>query len=181
MPIPPVPAVQATPVISDLQQKAVTWILVDTRRRTLTVFEGEKEVRVFAPAAVGSGGGGIKKKRGDQITPTGRFTIGSIHRSKRFRWFILLNYPSLDYAYRARESGVIDAKVFREIELAHSNGIVPPQDTALGGYIGIHGVGEGSLKVHRLLDWTDGCIALDNGQIEELAKLVTKSTPVEIK
>ena len=175
------PAEQVTPIISDLSQKAAIWIFVDTRHRTLTVFEGEKIVRVFTPAAVGSGGGGIKKNRGDQITPTGRFTVSSIYRSKRFGWFILLNYPSLEYAYRARESGVIDAKVLRKIELAHSNGTVPPQDTALGGFIGIHGVGKGSLKVHRLLDWTDGCIALDNGQIEELTKLVTKSTPVEIK
>ena len=57
----------------------------------------------------------------------------------------------------------------------------PPQDTALGGYIGIHGTGDGDLRIHSEYNWTNGCIALTNEQIDRLLDWVRVGTPVEIR
>ena len=48
-------------------------------------------------------------------------------------------------------------------------GDIPPQVTPLGGYLGIHGVGEGDPGIHADFNWTHGCIALTNQQIDDLA------------
>ena len=61
---------------------------------------------------------------------------------------------------------------------------MPPQNTRLGGYIGIHGVGEVTrekMKIHRAVNWTDGCIALTNKDINTLRKYVSIGTPVIIR
>jgi L,D-peptidoglycan transpeptidase YkuD (ErfK/YbiS/YcfS/YnhG family) len=51
----------------------------------------------------------------------------------------------------------------------------------LGGQIGIHGLGSGDIKVHEVFDWTHGCIALTNSQIDHLSQLVDTGTVVKIK
>jgi hypothetical protein len=58
---------------------------------------------------------------------------------------------------------------------------VPPQNTPLGGFIGIHGIGIGDPKIHALFNWTEGCIALTNEQVDELAQWVHVGTPVTIR
>jgi lipoprotein-anchoring transpeptidase ErfK/SrfK len=60
-------------------------------------------------------------------------------------------------------------------------GKTPPQHTPLGGYIGIHGVGSGDPEVHRAYNWTNGCVALTNAQIDILAEWARAGTPVEIR
>jgi hypothetical protein len=57
---------------------------------------------------------------------------------------------------------------------AHRNGRRPPWKTALGGEIGIHGGGSG-------LDWTWGCIALENEAVAELFPVLPLGTPVRIQ
>ena len=57
----------------------------------------------------------------------------------------------------------------------------PPQDTALGGYIGIHGVGAGDPAVHEDFNWTEGCVALTDAQIDALLRHITVGTAVEIR
>ena len=49
------------------------------------------------------------------------------------------------------------------------------------GNIGIHGVGSGDLDVHREYNWTNGCVALTNAQIDILAQWAHIGTPVEIR
>jgi lipoprotein-anchoring transpeptidase ErfK/SrfK len=51
----------------------------------------------------------------------------------------------------------------------------------LGGHIGIHGVGRGDLRIHQQFDWTQGCIALTNEQIEQLQNLVRVGDRVVIQ
>ena len=67
------------------------------------------------------------------------------------------------------------------IALAEWQGRPPPHDTPLGGMIGIHGIGRGSLKVHRDFNWTEGCVALDNQQIHALARYVRVGMRVIIR
>ncbi len=77
--------------------------------------------------------------------------------------------------------GLIDHKTYYRITDSHVKGEIPPQNTLLGGQIGIHGLGKADLKIHRLMNWTHGCIALTNQQIDILSRWVEIGTRVEVK
>ena len=47
--------------------------------------------------------------------------------------------------------------------------------------IGIHGIGNGDIEVHKEYNWTNGCVALTNEEIDELVKWINIGTPVEIR
>lgn len=157
--------------ISEITE-AGDYLLVDTKKEILSVRRNGNTVAEFQNIAFGSSGAGIKQKRGDDITPLGKFSIGWINEQSRFKLFIGLNYPSLDYAERGLSQKIIKQKDFDRIRLALEQGKIPPQDTALGGQIGIHGLGKANLKIHQLVNWTNGCIALDNKQMKELKTFV---------
>ena len=180
-PVETISSPEVTSVIPKVTDKKGRWVLIDTQRRTLIVFDNNTTVDSFSHLARGTNGVGSKKRRGDNITPVGLFKVGWITRNTRFKIFIGLNYPTVEYAEKGFASKLIDEKTLTRIRLAVQKGEVPPQNTALGGYIGIHGIGRGSLKIHHLIDWTDGCIALDNQQIEKLGRLVKIGMNVEIE
>lgn len=156
-------------------------LLIDTKKEILSVFKKGNAIAEFKNIAFGSSGSGIKEKRGDNITPVGKFNIGWITKKTRFKLFIGLNYPSLDYANRGLSRGIIKQKEFDKIRLSLEEGKIPPQNTALGGLIGIHGLGKSNLKIHQLVNWTNGCIALDNKQIEKLKSLIYLGMTVIIR
>ena len=157
------------------------WILVDTRASTLSVMEGDREQLVFEDIAIGRYGKTYFKHRGDNKTPLGRFTITWTKPDTRYHRFLGLSYPDLESASRALQEGRIEEEQWQAIRRAEAAGKTPPQDTPLGGYIGIHGVGAGDPEVHRQYNWTNGCIALTNEQIDRLAKWARIGTPVEIR
>ena len=158
------------------------WVLVDTKSDTLSIMQGQRPVHVFRPIAVGASGVGLKYGRGDKKTPTGVFRVGWINERSKFKTFIGLDYPNLDYAKRALKDGRIDALTYEQIRVAWEYGYTPPQDTPLGGQIGIHGVGQGDPWIHDAgINWTNGCVALNNYQIMELRSWVRKGTRVEIR
>ena len=78
-------------------------------------------------------------------------------------------------------AGDISYQDYLAILIAHKDNEMPPGDTSIGGSIGIHGVGQGNPKVQGVFDWTHGCIALSNQQVDELADWVYLGMPVEIK
>jgi len=158
------------------------WLLVDTRADQLKIMQGNRPVEVFHQVAVGSSGAGLKSRRGDNKTPTGVFRVGWINDQSRFKRFIGLDYPNVDYAERALREHRIDRTTYERIRAAWMNGHTPPQDTPLGGQIGIHGVGAGNPSVHNAgINWTSGCVALDNRQIEALRPWVKIGMRVEIR
>ena len=77
--------------------------------------------------------------------------------------------------------GLIDKKTYRGIIKAHENNQVPPQNTPLGGMLGIHGLGKADRKIHEQMNWTHGCIALTNEQIIQLDSWIKKDTIVQVK
>ena len=159
-----------------------SWLLVDTKADALIVMNGDRPVESFRQIALGSSGAGIKFKRGDNKTPLGVFRVGWINDHSRFKTFIGLDYPNPDYAERALRERQIDALTYERIRAAWSKGRTPPQDTPLGGQIGIHGVGAGNPGVHSAgINWTSGCIALDNRQIDALMPWVKVGMRVEIR
>lgn len=157
------------------------WVLVDTRAETVTVMGPEGPLEVFENLALGVRGAGLKQRRGDELTPLGSFQVGWINPDSRFDMFIGLNYPNLDYATTAYHESRIDQKTYDKIRNALAAGRRPPQNTVLGGYIGIHGTGGGSVKVHQNFNWTNGCVALTNRQANKLASWVKPGTRVEIR
>lgn len=157
------------------------WLLVDTKALTLEVKKGDKTVEKMDNIAIGRNGAGFKTHRGDDITPLGLYRIGWINRKSPYYRFFGLSYPSPDNAVIALEQGIIDAKTFESIVEAHNNKRVPPQNTKLGGQIGIHGLGRGDAKIHKAMNWTHGCIALTNHQIDRLGRWIKKEIIVKVK
>lgn len=156
--------------------------MVDTKRDALILMQGARPVKTFSRIAVGSSGVGVKAGRGDNKTPLGVFRVGWINDNSRFKRFIGLDYPNLDYAGRALRSHKIDALTYERIRQAWMSGYTPPQDTPLGGQIGIHGIGHGNPGVHEAgINWTSGCVALDNSQIDALRPWVKVGMRVEIR
>ena len=150
------------------------WLWVHTKYKKVHVMEEGTELKEFSDAAFGRGGVGKKHKRGDNITPQGVYTIGWINSKSTFRNFFGLTYPSVQDAENGLKQQLINENEFQSIVKAHLEKKIPPQHTALGGLVGIHGLGapiRRQLK-HSLINWTEGCIALTNQQIDELAAYI---------
>ena len=145
------------------------WVLIDTKSKTVFVMNKSKPVKAFKGASFGRGGVGQKRERGDKITPVGSYKIGWENSASQFGHFFGLTYPSI----RDANEGVIHRKIsikdYHAIILAHAEGRTPPQDTPLGGRVGIHGLRPGDLPLHKVANWTFGCIALTNEQIKDLS------------
>jgi L,D-transpeptidase catalytic domain len=157
------------------------WLRVDTRVATLTVMRGDKPQEVFRGIAIGRYGKTYYKKKGDHRTPLGRFAIAWIPAKSQYHRFLGLNYPDLERADRALVDGDITEAQWQAIRRASEAKQRPPQDTPLGGFIGIHGTGDGDPRIHGQYNWTSGCIALTNEQIDRLMSWVRIGTPVEIR
>ncbi len=159
------PKIVEAPICSDC-------IHIDTKRKVLSVIKRGTVLESFPQTAFGRSGTGVKHRRGDSVTPVGEFKIAWKNPASKFKIFFGLDYPNPEYASRGLQEKVITKKEFERLSAAHKGGKTPPQDTPLGGYIGIHGIGKGSIDIHHALDWTDGCIALDNDQISKLDGLI---------
>ncbi|RFA28301.1 hypothetical protein CAI21_13380 [Alkalilimnicola ehrlichii] len=160
---------------------AERWVLIDTQQRQAKVYDGEQELARFAPVAVGMRGTAHARLLGDRTTPLGEFRVDRINSTSRFHIFLGINYPTLGHARDALDKGLISFDDYLDFrEHLHRTGY-PPQDTVLGGNIGIHGIGRGDPSIHELFDWTRGCVAVTNEQIERLAELVGIGTRVVIR
>jgi len=157
------------------------WLLVDTKALTIEVKKGQQTLETINDIAIGQGGAGFKSHRGDNVTPFGSYKIGWVGEKSTFRKFFGLTYPSAEDAQKALEEGVINLVAYNSIISAHRFHQVPPQNTPLGGRIGIHGLGRADEKIHKSMNWTHGCIALTNGQIDHLSQWVDKGMVVKIK
>ena len=100
---------------------------------------------------------GTKSREGDGKTPEGWYRTSDKPESS-FAHAIAVHYPNARDAAAGLEAGTITAKTARQIERAEASGQRPPQETALGGHLLIHGGG-------GLIDWTLGCAALDDAHL----------------
>jgi lipoprotein-anchoring transpeptidase ErfK/SrfK len=112
---------------------------------------------------------GTKLWEGDRRTPEGVYAIIGKHPSRRWEWFLTLNYPNdLDR---------------RRYEQLRDGGVVPVEEgrpVGVGGRIGIHGSDEPVLN-RGDVNWTTGCISVNDQDIDELYKLLPTGTVVIIK
>ncbi len=140
------------------------------RRLALVTPEGE-----LASFPVGLGGApeGAKLEEGDLKTPEGEYYVCTRNDRSRFHLFLGISYPGPEDAARGRALDWIDAGAERAILEAWRRRARPPWKTRLGGEVGIHGFGAGS-------DWTLGCIALEDEDVEVVWGLAPLGTRVRI-
>jgi murein L,D-transpeptidase YafK len=118
-----------------------------------------------------------KRVRGDERTPVGRYYIRAKNTRTGYHRFLGINYPSIADADRGLDNGLISEEEWADIFFANVEGSMPPQNTRLGGRIGIHGYGGRPVIPY---DWTEGCIAVTDAEIEYLFSQVEVGTPVLI-
>jgi len=111
--------------------------------------------------ALGKQPKGNKMTAGDQKTPEGIYRLDKRNPNSRFHMAIHISYPNEADLANARSLGVLPGN---EIMI---HGL--PDDLAEIG------------KLHRRWDWTDGCIAVSNAEMDEIWQLVPDGTPIEIK
>jgi murein L,D-transpeptidase YafK len=141
-------------------------------KRELRVFAGDDLVRTFN-VALGFAPDGDKEIEGDGRTPEGRFYIFTKNAKSMFHLSLGISYPSIDDAERGLQNDLISQDEAESIKAAIAEKQKPLQKTRLGGEIYIHG---GDTEN----DWTEGCIALKNNEIEELFELVPAGAVVDV-
>lgn len=135
-------------------------VIVLKAERRLILQQGARTLREYR-IALGSSPVGAKQAQGDGKTPEGLYLIDSRNPNSRFYRSLHISYPSGQDIARARKMGVKP-----------------------GGMIMIHGLGKefGAIgALHRLRDWTLGCIAVTNEEIDEIWDLVADGTPIELR
>lgn len=137
--------------------RTVTRIHVKKSTHTLELFADKALVKTYK-IAIGPGGAGYKQRQGDMVTPVGRYFVGQAIPSQ-FHLFMWVSYPN-----------EADKKRFETLK---ADGKLPNGAT-IGGDIGIHGGGSSR-------DWTAGCIALENSEIEEVARMTKPGATVDIE
>ncbi|MDH3282081.1 MAG: L,D-transpeptidase [Gammaproteobacteria bacterium] len=158
-----------------------TWILVETAAETLTVMRGDRPVKAFRNVSVGKGGVSRLRVRGDDTTPLGEFHIARVKNKSMYHRFYEFDFPTLEHADAGFKTGLIDLGTYLEILSAVKRQGLPPQNTALGGHLGIHGIGSGNRRVHDRFNWTNGCIALTNEQLDDLRRWLKVGTKVVVR
>lgn len=160
---------------------ASVWVLVDTEEAIVTIMNDTTPVMTFEDISLGRAGVTDLHLKGDDKTPRGEFRIVRINRNSRFRIFYEINYPTINHAQKALEKGLIDNRTFNRIKVSQMTSGDSPQNTSLGGHLGIHGLGDGDPQMHRTFNWTNGCVALTNDQVDLLDNWVQLGTKVVIK
>lgn len=183
-PAPQAPVGKATTFASRLSStpgrlKLVIW----KSHYTVTLYKGETPVKTYR-AVFGKGyQDGDKRMEGDRRTPEGEFYICTMNHSKRFYKFMGLSYPGLRHAEYGIQSRTISPVEYTMIKKAIEGRRQPPWETRLGGAVGLHGImpdAENAQRRYVGANWTDGCIALDNADVDEIYTVVSLGTPVTI-
>ena len=146
-------------------------ITISKAKRTL-LYQDQGASRTFR-IALGSSPTGAKSAQGDRKTPEGIYFVTHKNAKSQFYLSLGLSYPNLQDAQIGLNSRRISQTDFAAIEKAINKHVLPPQGTPLGGDIFIHGGGTQS-------DWTWGCIALSNADLEFLFKHVQIGDKVTI-
>ena len=149
-------------------------LVVTKSRYRLDVVAGSTTLKTY-PIALGSEPRGAKRRQGDEKTPEGRYVLVPHHQSPGFGPCFYVCYPGKDDAARGLRDGLVDAGQRDAIVRALRAGKAPPSSTALGGLILIHGTRDRSRGSLTEVNWTQGCIALENEDVDELLSLFEPS------
>jgi tetratricopeptide (TPR) repeat protein len=142
------------------QAGPVDKILIEKKARRLTLISKGEAIKTYR-IALGGNPEGPKERQGDHKTPEGTYFIDAKNRNSQYHLSLRISYPNEADKKRALELGV-----------------------SPGGDIMIHGIKNGLSWVgdaHASVDWTKGCIAVTDEEIQEIDKLAPVGTSVEIR
>jgi murein L,D-transpeptidase YafK len=135
-------------------------VLVHKKEHTLILLKEGKPLKTYK-VALGGNPVGAKTRQGDHRTPEGDYVLDRRNPHSQYYRSIHISYPNAEDRAQAAKLGV-----------------------AAGGDVMIHGLpnGEGYLRgLHRLHDWTDGCIAVTDEEMDEIWRIVPDGTPITIE
>ena len=138
-------------------------ITIDKARRRLVLRHGRREL-YRCSVQLGSAPVGYKRREGDGRTPEGMYYVCSRNPKSIYHLALGLSYPNEKDALAALREEPIDREIYRRIAGAQQRKARPLWDTPLGGWIMIHGEAADG----RSGDWTAGCIAVKNDDMERL-------------
>jgi murein L,D-transpeptidase YafK len=154
------PTISSTPVTAIRGAITADSIVVEKSKHTLTLYQAGFPVRTYG-VALGKVPTGDKQRIGDNRTPEGVFRIDYKNPQSKFHMALHISYPDAAHLQRAKAVGA-----------------------RAGGDIMIHGLPPAFKKYgasHRESDWTEGCIAVTDDEIEEIWRAVPKGSPIQIK
>ena len=134
-------------------------LIVDKSKRELLLFRNDAVIRSYK-IALGKNPVGAKMREGDGKTPEGAYSISGRNAASAFHKSLRVSYPNA-----------------ADLERAYKENVDP------GGDIMIHGLPNRPGHpgaAHPLTDWTAGCVAVTNAEIEEIWRLVPDGTPIQI-
>jgi len=153
--MPGMPLPHAAATVSPVER-----IVVYKSKKIMQLFKGDEVVR-FYQVALGRNTSGPKQRAGDCRTPEGTYTIDCHKKDSKFYRALHVSYPNS-----------------QDLAAAKNHGYSP------GGYIMIHGLPKGFEDLadfHFKRNWTKGCIAVNNTEMDEIWRLVADGTPIIIK
>ncbi|HEX8558279.1 MAG TPA: L,D-transpeptidase [Pyrinomonadaceae bacterium] len=148
-------------------------VVVEKGARRLRLYAGDELLRVRR-VALGFEPAGDKVRQGDGRTPEGEFYVCMKNERSKFHLSLGLSYPNEEDAARGLRDGLVTRAQAAAITRAVRAGRCPAWNTTLGGEIFIHGGGAAG-------DWTFGCVALENAEIEELFAALPAGAPVRVE
>lgn len=134
------------------------YLIVDKSERMLVAYDDGKPIRAYRGLQFGDAPMGHKRFQGDERTPEGVYRIDWRNPQSAYHLSLRISYPNANDLAFASQYG-----------------------RSAGGDIFIHGQPNRLLTGRMRGDWTDGCIALSNQEIEELWRIVPDGTPIEIR
>jgi murein L,D-transpeptidase YafK len=139
------------------QPLVADYLVIDKSERLLIAYQNGRPVRAYRGLQFGDAPSGHKRFQGDERTPEGVYTIDTRNPRSSYHLSLRISYPNRSDRAFAGQYG-----------------------RSPGGDIFIHGQPTGRPGRMRG-DWTDGCVALTNAEIEELWQIVPDGTPIEIR
>jgi murein L,D-transpeptidase YafK len=139
----------------------IDFLLVEKSKRIMKVYNGAQLLKTYK-ISLGGNPTGHKVFEGDEKTPEGIYTINDRNPNSGYHKNLGVSYPNSTDREKAKAIG-----------------------KSPGGDIKIHGLKNGAFgminKIHRLTDWTNGCIAVTNSEVDELYNAVVPNAKIEIK
>jgi murein L,D-transpeptidase YafK len=147
--------------------RMAVYIRISKKPHEMSLFDADGDRLATYAVSIGAGGMGPKKREGDRVTPTGRYHVVKRGPDAKHHAFMLLDYPNAE-----------DKRRFQEAKDSGEIGEL----TGIGYAIGIHGGGHSKwIGNDRVFDWTQGCVAVEDAEIDEIAAMVPDGATVDIE